>query len=202
MTGPTAATRLLRDAARILREEAWPASRGPWVWKGPDSALRPHSPGGIIESQPDEVGHTVAEINPCADHRGMVEHDGRYIARVHPPVALQLAIWLDWTAAVWEVYGQPAGPGAEPPLNMARSVLRAAPLARPCGLCHGARVLPMRTGGICIEPGTPGRWAPVFEFAPCPDCCCTECGATTDTPPQCATCAIDQETKAKRKADR
>jgi hypothetical protein len=84
----------LRRAAKVLRELAEPirpaSPSEDWCFEYAHFAIR------HVERNVD------LDINPCPDHghdHGMFgRYSGRYIALMHPPVALALADWLDWVA--------------------------------------------------------------------------------------------------------
>ena len=71
----------LRAAAKLLRERAEAASKGPWV---------AHTDGLVW---PPRLGDPVS---------GSTEtEDADYIATVHPCVGLAVAAWLDLVADLW-----------------------------------------------------------------------------------------------------
>ena len=77
----------LREAARVLRERAEVATPGPWTVAGPYKS-------GALYLANDDIGATVAKFEtPRRDE------NVRFIATLHPGVALALADLLDAEAA-------------------------------------------------------------------------------------------------------
>lgn len=91
---------LLRRAAVKLREHAEKASRAPWV---------AHDDGLVW---PDRLGDPVSGSEQL--------DDAKYIAMLHPPVALALAHWLE-VVAVWPDSHLRAD---HPSVALAREILR------------------------------------------------------------------------------
>lgn len=181
---------LLRRAALRLRERAWPASRAPWVVPATGST-RVEVPTSSVQLP---SGHTVALVPACHSHPNAHRPDADYIAFMHPPVALAMALVFDYHALMVESYAVgPVTAGLRAPESVtdaARAVLREVADAQPCKVCDGARVMQWESG----EHGT--------GFLPCVGCCCEICGMPTQTPPECGRCAIRADTTARRRADR
>lgn len=75
----------LREAARVLRQRAWAATPGPWI-------AEYSKPSGhcVIDAESTNCLDSVARATHFRDSR-----DARFIATMHPGVALALADWLD-----------------------------------------------------------------------------------------------------------
>lgn len=85
----------LRDVASTLREVAEGASPAPWEqFKYPHAGRSGALELSGVRSVPIEAtGEFDSEVSESID-----ETDARYIATMHPPVALALADWLDVVA--------------------------------------------------------------------------------------------------------
>lgn len=103
---------LLRRAAEVLRKSAEVATPGPW------SADRGTKHNWVVDGDPRSADHAWVALMMF----GECEQDARYIALMHPPVALALADWLDSAARDAEEIGP--DPFA---LRAARAVLREDP---------------------------------------------------------------------------
>jgi hypothetical protein len=69
-----------------------------------------------------------------------------------------------------------------------------APEPTVCPTCEGNEEvgsLVRDHGGAVIE----------IQFFPCPDCCCSTCGRTTDTPPVCLDCDLAADATYERRCD-
>lgn len=83
----------LREAARVLRERAGFATPGPWEFQPWSTYALPS--GDYAESILMSAHAFDGEIT-----RDLPDHDGDYIATMHPGVALAIAAWLEATAEV------------------------------------------------------------------------------------------------------
>ena len=66
-----------------------------------------------------------------------------------------------------------------------------------CPTCEGEGVIDISVSGR----DRLGEWRHDIA-APCPDCCCTTCRTTTDTPPLCSDCSQRQDDRDAAKAYR
>lgn len=98
---------LLRRAAAKLREHAEAASKGNWDESGTE--LYAASGGWVGETSGAEPED---------------EANARYVAMMHPPVALALADWLDDAAARTGIPEYPSYGLPEKAMAVARAVLR------------------------------------------------------------------------------
>jgi len=80
---------VLRRAATLMRECAEAATNGPWYFEG--------APHGF---PPMVTGHGMA-VADTFDKPDLL--DAKYIASMHPLVALAVAGWLDRIAWTWEL---------------------------------------------------------------------------------------------------
>lgn len=108
---------LLRRAAKTLREHATEVViEGPWKYRD-----RSDDP----ESYPWTVW---AKRSRCSAGTGFAPGTARYIALMHPPVALALAAWLETFAMNHENYIDSYGPdnvaGWSEAVGLARAILR------------------------------------------------------------------------------
>lgn len=127
------AAELLRRAATALREHAERAAAGPW------NASPVDSPDGLVTSAVYSFAHptgtTESEVVGAARKaRGggiRNAHNARYIALMHPPVALALADSLDAEAGWLDTEAVRSGsvPLTTPSATfaLARAILREAP---------------------------------------------------------------------------
>lgn len=116
---------LLRRAAKVLREAAEGATPGPWehvdYQGGPHLEVTYMGCGSIITMGEGVVGGNIAapdgDLYPRSGYSPF--EDMRYIALMHPPVALALADVLDFHAAA--LNGMEAISVAD---TLARAILR------------------------------------------------------------------------------
>lgn len=106
----TATSDLLNRAVEVLRNHAKAATPGPWEPR--DSY--PH----LVMQGGDSMASTTLTDNPAAD--------SRYIALMHPPVAMAVAGWLFSVAVdeAWEPETAPRIRERTAALMVAREVLR------------------------------------------------------------------------------
>lgn len=108
---------LLRRAAQTLREQAEAAQSGPWM----TGEIANHLVNEVVYGQSTGwPGHITQACNVEYADGGMP--NARYIALMHPPVALALAGVLEGIARFAETHNVP-GP-QEPVLALARAILR------------------------------------------------------------------------------
>lgn len=106
---------LLRRAAKTLRGHAEAATAGPW------NASAVDSPDAVVTSAVYSFAHPTGTpesevIGASRKARGggiRTGRDARYIALVHPPVALALAAWLEETAREIESHAENFTEGVE-----------------------------------------------------------------------------------------
>ena len=122
---------LLRRAATKLREHADRAQPGPWL------RAADHQRATAYEFPANAVGFWDGEYARQVTYQATgdgsdADNDARYIALMHPPVALAVADWLDVTAANISDFANVAGlerPGDltetdEGAIAVARAILR------------------------------------------------------------------------------
>jgi hypothetical protein len=120
---------LLRHAATVLREHAGGAqNKRPWCPDYTWAAVR-----HVQRNCGDDFECGMHGADPDAECWSFDMYDGRYVALMHPPVALALAALLDAAAPAWAI------DGSEPPRNpkdravmyelvaLARAILREDP---------------------------------------------------------------------------
>lgn len=112
---------LLRRAAEKLREHAEAATRGPWEHVDHGVGGTSMGCGEVITLEGGEIACPSGDLYPRGGYNPRA--DMAYIAFMHPPVALALADWLDYTARDAELDLGPIG-GRELAVKLARAILR------------------------------------------------------------------------------
>jgi hypothetical protein len=115
----------LRAAAARLRELATAATPTPWTVS--IEHIAEHRTW--IEGEPDQDGHSIAEVHRCSDHPGREQPDAKWIATMSPATAGPLADWLDTTADL--IDSEPTRPVTpkRPALDLAKLILGGGPCA-------------------------------------------------------------------------
>lgn len=88
----------LREAARLMRERAQAATKGPW-----EHPLDCEVTFGHQQQGNRHIATWIATTD-AGDEDTPAEENAEYIASMHPGVALAVAGWLDDEAAGYEVY--------------------------------------------------------------------------------------------------
>jgi hypothetical protein len=121
----------LRRAAETLRDKANAATPGPWR-EGRDPTGRNTYAALVADSphpdrtNPDKGGWGYDEgYGGCLIGESLMAADRRYIATMHPGVALALADWLTWEADLSSV--RPPGMGWMYGREVARAILGETP---------------------------------------------------------------------------